>query len=189
MKESKSIQRKLLAARLDLADKISELALRKGTLYDYINDILEQTIKIESMGLSLKEIYDEMSIFASAKNVGFVLLPEALVIGLTSKAFKNDDGSLKQLFYENGQWYGKYYGDVTVFSDIMKKYLWSASEFDVKKSGKNKILTCLGTSFSDEYLQLLGQFFEGAMESLGYEAKSKEVDRGILRIHFQPKES
>jgi len=182
------MQRKLLAARLDLADKISNLALRKGTLYDYINDILEQTIKIESMGLSLKEIYDEMSIFKSAKDIGFVLLPEALVLGLTKKAFEKDDTFLKQLFYENGQWYGKYYGNITSFSEIMKKYLWSASELDVKKSGKNITLTCLGTSFSDEYSQLLSQFFEGAMESLGYVAKSTDVAKSIIRINFHPKE-
>ena len=182
------MQRKLLAARLDLADKISELALRKGTLYDYINDILEQTIKIESMGLSLKEISDEMSIFKGAKDVGFILVPEVLVNGLTKKAYEKDDKSLSKLFFENGQWYGKYYGDITLFTGIMKKYLWSASEIDVKKSGKNRILTFLGPSFSVEYSQLLCSFFEGAMDSLGYESKSKDVAKGIIRIHFQPKE-
>lgn len=182
------MQRKLLAARLDLADKISELALRKGTLYDYINDILEQTIKIESMGLSLREISDEMSIFQGAKDVGFVLVPEVLLNYLTKKAYEKEDKALGKLFFENGQWYGKYYGDVTLFSEIMKKYLWSASEVDIKKSGKNRILTCFGSSYSEEYSQLLSSFFEGAMNSLGYDVKSKDVTKGIIQIHFKPKE-
>ncbi len=183
------MQRKLLAARLDLADKISELALRKGTLYDYVNDILEQTIKIESMGLSLREIYDEMSIFKSAKDVGFALLPEALIMGLADKAYKGDrESSLEKLFFENGQWYGKYYGDVARFGEMMKKYLWSTSEFDVKKNGKVRVLTCLGSSFSEEYSKLLVFFFEGAMESLGFKSTSRDIAKGIIRISFQSKE-
>jgi hypothetical protein len=185
MKENKSIQRKLLAARLDLTEKISELALRKGTLYDYVNDILEQTIKIDSMGLTLREIYDEMSIFRSAKAVGFALLPEALVMGLAEKAYKGEGKeSLEKLFFENGQWYGKYYGDIALFEEMMKKYLWSTSEFDIKKNGKTRVLTCLGSSFSEEYSKLLCFFFEGAMESLGFKSTSKDVAKGIIRISF-----
>jgi hypothetical protein len=189
LNQSKPLQRKLLAARLDLADKISELALnRKGTLYDYINEILEQTIKIESMGLSLKEISNEMSVFKGAKDVGFVLIPEVLVIGLTKKAFEKDDESLKRLFFENGQWYGEYYGSIGLFTEIMKKYLWSASEFDIKKTGKNVVLSCLGKTFPESYSELLGYFFEGAMDSLDYCVKSKNVSKGIIHITFHPKE-
>jgi hypothetical protein len=182
------MQRKLLAARLDLADKIAALALRKGTLYDYVNDLLEQAIKIESMGLSFREIVDEMSIFQGAKDVGFVLIPEVLVNGLAKKAYDKDDKTLNTLVFENGQWYGKYYGDLNRFTEIMDKYLWSASEFEVKKSGKDKILTCLGSRFSEEYSRLLSSFFEGAMDSLGYETKSRDISKGIIRIHFHPKE-
>ena len=66
----------------------------------------------------------------------------------------------------------------------MKKYLWSTSEFDIKKNGKARVLTCLGSSFSDEYSKLLGFFFEGAMESLGFKSTSRDVAKGIIRITF-----
>lgn len=187
MKEGKSMQRKLLAARLDLAEKISEIAARRGTLYDYVNDVLEQVIRIESMGLSLREMYDEVRVFKSAKDVGFILLPEALVMGLAEKAYKDDRGSLEALFFENGQWYGKYYGDVERFEEVLRTYLWSTSEFEIKKSGKGRVLTCLGSSFSVGYLKLLGFFFEGAMDTLGFKTASKDVVKGIIRISFQPK--
>ncbi len=188
MKEGKSIQRKLLAARLDLAEKISEIAARRGTLYDYVNDVLEQVIRIESMGLSLREMHDEVGVFKSAKDVGFILLPEALVMGLAEKAYEGDRAAIEALFFENGQWYGKYYGGIERFEEYLKKYLWSTSEFEIKKNNKGRVLSCLGSSFSVEYLKLLGFFFEGAMDSMGFKTSSKDVARGIIRIQFQPKE-
>ncbi len=183
------MQRKLLAARLDLAEKISEIAARRGTLYDYVNDVLEQVIRIEAMGINLKDMYEEVGVFKSAKDVGFILLPEALVMGLAEKAYKADPKVLEAQFYENGQWYGKYYGGVERFEEHLKKYLWSTSEFEIKKSGKGRVLTCLGSSFSVEYLRLLGSFFEGAMDSMGFKTASKDVARGIIRIQFQQKVS
>lgn len=183
------MQRKLLAARLDLAEKISEIAARRGTLYDYVNDILEQVIRMEAMGINLRDMYDEVAVFKSAKDVGFILLPEPLIMSLAEKAYRADPKGVEAQFFESGQWYGKYYGGVDRLEEYLKKYLWSTSEFEIKKSGKGCTLTCLGSSFSVEYLRLLGSFFEGAMDTMGYKTASKDVARGIIRIQFQQRVS
>ena len=52
-------KRKMLAAEEDLANKVAELAEKRGlTVYQTVNDILEQAIRAEEQGLNLKEVVD-----------------------------------------------------------------------------------------------------------------------------------
>lgn len=180
------MQRKMLAARADLADKVSEIATRRGTLFDYVNDTLEQAIKAESMGLTLREIHDEVWIFKAAKEAGFTIFPEKIVYGVIDRAYKNQKKELQGLWYETGQWYGKYYADREKFEEMMKKLLWDVSEFQVSETDENALtLTCLSSKFSAACTELFSKFLEGALGSLGYEQEEGEVLKGVINLRFK----
>ncbi|MGQ9680058.1 MAG: hypothetical protein ACUVV4_04765 [Candidatus Bathyarchaeia archaeon] len=182
------MQRKMLAARADLADKVYEIAMRKGTLYDFVNDILEQAVRADAMGLTLREVVDERWILKDARDAGFIVFPERLVYGLIEKACKTPKRELQSLWYETGEWYGKYFADPKRFGEVMSRLLWDASEFRISKEDKDALrLTCLSSKFSESHTDLFGKFLEGAFNALGYEKESGEFFKGIINLRFKKK--
>ncbi len=175
----------MLAARVDLADKVLEIAARRGTLYDYVNDVLEQAIRAESLGLTLKEILDDRWIIKSARDAGFTVIPEKTVFELIEDAYKSlGKEKMANLWYETGQWYGKYYEDIAKFEGSVKRFFWDISEFKVSKEDENVVLTCLSSKFSEAYTELFSKFLEGAMNALGYNLDESEVSKGIISLKF-----
>ncbi len=55
MSNSSTSRRKMLAAQEDIANRIVDLAQRKDmTVYQTVNDILEQALRVEELGMSLQ---------------------------------------------------------------------------------------------------------------------------------------
>ncbi|MEM2969623.1 MAG: hypothetical protein QXR63_01650, partial [Candidatus Bathyarchaeia archaeon] len=179
------MKRKLLAARLDLADKISEISSRKGTLYDYVNDILEQAIRAEEIGLSLKTVLDDRWTVKAMKDAGFILVPEKLLYDLAEVAYKRfGREKTTMLWYETGQWYGHYYGDLRKFEAAIKNCFWDVSEFKILEEKETAVLTCLSSKFSATYTELFSKFLEGALNALGLSLSQCEVSKGIINLKF-----
>ncbi|MEM2112400.1 MAG: hypothetical protein QXX08_11085 [Candidatus Bathyarchaeia archaeon] len=179
------MKRKLLAARLDLADKISEISSRKGTLYDYVNDILEQAIRAEEIGLSLKTVLDDRWTVKAMKDAGFILVPEKLLYDLAEVAYKRvGKEKTTMLWYETGQWYGHYYGDLRKFEAAIKNCFWDVSEFKILEEKETAVLTCLSSKFSATYTELFSKFLEGALNALGLSLSQCEVSKGIINLKF-----
>jgi len=179
------VKRKLLAARVDLADKISEIASRKGTLYDYVNDVLEQAIRAEELGVTLKKVLDDRWLIKSARDAGFIMVPEKIFYDLTEDACKNiGKERLRKLWYETGEWYGKYYDDLDRFVDAVRKYFWDVLELTLSEEGEIVSLTCLSSKFSEVYTELFSNFLEGALDALEYSLEESEVSKGIIRMRF-----
>jgi len=100
------MKRKMLAARFDLADKISMISARRGTLYDYLNDILEQAIRAEELGLTLKDVLDDRWMIIAARDAGFIVVPEKIVYDLAEVSYKRvGKEKMMGLWYETGQLY------------------------------------------------------------------------------------
>ncbi len=179
------MKRKMLAARLDLADKISDISSRKGTLYDYVNDILEQAIRAEEIGLSLKTVLDDRWAVKAMKDAGFILVPEKILYDLTETAYRRvGREKMRMLWYETGQWYGHYYGDLKKFEAAVKSCFWDVSEFKILEENETVILTCLSSKFSATYTELFSKFLEGALAALGFSLNQDEVSKGIINLKF-----
>ena len=179
------MKRKMLAARLDLADKISMISARRGTLYDYVNDILEQAIRAEDLGLTLRDVLDDRWMIKTARDAGFTVIPEKIMYDLTESAYKRvGKEKMTGLWYETGQWYGRYYEDLKKFEVSVKRYFWDVSEFRISEEGKDTVLTCLSSKFSATYTELFSKFLEGALNALGYNLNQGEVSKGIINLKF-----
>ena len=175
----------MLAARLDLADKISEIAARRGTLYDYVNDILDQAIRAESLGLTLKEVLDDRWLIQTARDAGFTVVPEKIVHDLIENAYgKLGKRKMTSLWYETGRWYGRYYEDLSKLASAVRRFFWDVSEFKMSKEDGNVSLTCLSSKFSEAHTELFGKFLEGAFNALGYDLDESDVSKGIISLRF-----
>jgi len=178
-------RRKMLAARVDLADKISEIAARRGTLYDYVNDVLEQAVRAESLGLTLKEVLDDRWVIQDARDAGFAIVPEKVFYEVTEDAYDRlGKRKMTSLWYEIGQWYGKYYEDLGRFEGSVRRFFWDISEFKISEDDEKLVLTCLGSKFSEAYTELFSKFLEGALNALGYSLDGGEVSKGIISLRF-----
>jgi hypothetical protein len=179
------MKRKMLAARLDLADKISVIAARRGKLYDYVNDVLEQAIRAEDLGLTLRDVLDDRWMIKSMRDAGFTVVPEKIMYDLTESAYKRvGKEKMSGLWYETGQWYGRYYEDLRKFETAVKRYFWDVSEFKISEEGRDLVLTCLSSRFSATYTELFSKFLEGALDALGYGLTQGEVSKGIVNLRF-----
>lgn len=182
----KSYRRKMLAAREDLVDRISEIARKRGTLYDFVNEILQEVIRADSLGVSLRDIIDERGILKDAKDSGFTLVPARLWYDLVDKAYAHFGGDwMKDLWFECGQWYGKYYGDLDRFSAAVRRLLWDLSEFDLSVEGEYLAVKCIILNSSYSYADLFSKFIEGALNTFGYEPISEDVSKGVVNLRFR----
>jgi hypothetical protein len=179
------MKRKMLAARLDLADRISTIAARKGTLFDYVNDVLEQAIRAEDLGLTLSDVLEDRWMIKAARDAGFAVVPEKIVYDTTESAYKRvGKEKMTGLWYETGQWYGRYYEDLRKFETAVNRYFWDISEFKISQEGKDVVLTCLSSKFSAKYTELFSKFLEGALNALGYSLDQGDVSKGIINLKF-----
>lgn len=176
----------MLAAREDLADKVSEIAMKRGTVYDYLNETLREAIRADSLGLSLKEVIDERWIVEIAKDGGFTFVPERLWFDIVERAYQHSGKrSIRDLWYETGQWYGRYYGDLDKLRDVIKKLIWGLSEFEMSSEDGNVILRCISPKFSRSYSDLFSKFLEGALNILGYDLVGGDILKGVINLKFK----
>jgi len=176
-------RRKMLAARGNLADRISEIAARRGTLYDFVNDVLEQAVRAESLGLSLKDVLDNVLLINAARDAGFTVIPERIVRELIEDAYeKVGKRKMTEIWYETGKWYGNYYEDLARFENSIRSFFWDISEFGIDVQGEGAVLTCLSSKFSEAYTELFSKFLEGALNAFGYNLNESEVSKGIISL-------
>lgn len=185
MEEKRKMKRKMLAARADLADKVSEIAARRGTLYDYVNDVLEQAIRAEALGLTIKEVLDDLWLIKSAKDAGFTIIPEKIIYDIIEDAYERlSKRRMMNLWYETGRWYGRYYEDIGRFESSIRKFFWDVSEFKVSVEDEHLDLVCLSSKFSEAHTRLFSKFLEGALNAFGYDLDESDVSKGIIILKF-----
>ena len=105
-----SSRRKMLAAQEDIANEIVELAKRKDmTVYQTVNDILEQAIRVDKMGFTLEEVVEERWMLERAREIGFTFTIEHLLYLTVDSAFEENSEKFLEIWTDMGNWYGKYF--------------------------------------------------------------------------------
>jgi hypothetical protein len=184
-------KRKMLAAEEDLANRVAKLAEKRGlTVYQTVNDMLEQALRAEEQGLTLKEAVDRGDKMDRARDMGLTFTVEHLYYQVVDSAFGNDKQRAKDLWRDMGFWYGKYFlskGDepFKTLTDALT-FLTLGSQFHIEQ-GKNGqvIISCINEKYTKGYTQVFAVFIEAAFQVLGYKTVENETDRGIIQIKFE----
>lgn len=185
-------RRKMLAADEELANRVVELAKRRGTtVFQTVNEILEQALRVEEAGLRLREIVEERGIIERARGLGFTFTVERLLYEVAELAYERSRGQASQMWLEMGRWYGKYLNsmgkeNLRAFREAMELLAFGPPEYEVREGRGGQVsVSLIGERLTQGYLSLLSLFIEGIFENFGYKVNKKEVSRGLLKMGFE----
>lgn len=183
-------KRKMLAAEEDLANRVALFAEKRGlTVYQTVNDILEQALRAEGEGVNLKEALDRRGDMERARAMGLTFAVEHLYYQVIDAAYSEDKIKIKELWRDMGFWYGKYFKGrsnepVNELVDALR-FLTHGSQFASEKDkGEALTISCINEKYPRGYTEVFSIFIESAFQVLGYQTAENEVSRGIIKIRL-----
>ena len=190
MSNSSLSRRKMLAAQEDIANRIVELAQRKDmTVYQTVNDILEQALRVEELGMSLRQVVDERWMLERAQETGFTFTIEQLLYRTVDEAYESDKEKYSAIWREMGHWYGKYYQakheqPLDAFKEALELFTLGTSEYTLENNNRDLTFSFIGEKLTPGYIELFSVFIEELLAVLGYKIKIKEINRGIIKLEM-----
>jgi hypothetical protein len=180
----------MLAAQEDIANLIAELAKRRDmTVYQTVNDILEQALRVEGMGLSLRDVVDERWMLERAREIGFTFTVEQLLYGIVDEAYEENKEKAVKMWREMGHWYGKYFqakheNPLEAFREAMELFCVGSAEYTLEHSSRELTFSLIGEKLTPGYAELFGAMVEELLLVLGYKVKDRELRKGMLRLRL-----
>jgi len=190
-------EKKLLAVQGDLAQRIIEIANRKGmTVYSFTNEILQQAIKAEGMGKSLEDIVERFRLLEIERDSGAVFAATDALLYMVERLYQQERERLLEKWYESGRWYGKYL-QIKINDgeplNTLEKFLEACSpkscEIRILREGDKLTLNRLSPNESLEYTEAFSKFLEGVIHSFEYETKRNDISKGLIVLEFERKNS
>lgn len=188
-------EKKLLAVDGEIAQKIIEIANRKGmTVYNFTNYILQQAIKAENLNRSLDDIVERFRLLEIVQDSGAIFATTDILSYMVKRLYQQEKEKLCVKWYKSGLWYGKYlqvkFGNGEPL-EMLKKLLDAcapkSSEVRIVKEGDKLSLHRVSPTDSLEYTELFSKFLEGVIHSFGYETKKNDVSKGLIALEFERK--
>ncbi len=184
-----STGRKMLAAREDLADKMSAIAAQRGlTLFSLINELLEVAIKVDDMGISLRETVDAYELTREAQNASFTLVLESLLYDTADLATEKANSETLKIWFDAGVWVARRYlargekDPLGAYEREVKVFGWNISSFTLDRMGPKVAIRMVSPRFSKNYTVLFSRYLMGILKGSGYEVTFNEVGRGNIRL-------
>jgi hypothetical protein len=180
----------MLAAQEDIANLIADLAKRKDmTVYQTVNDILEQALRVEGMGLSLREVVDERWMLERAREIGFTFTVEQLLYRVVDEAYEENRERTAKMWREMGHWYGKYFqakheNPLEAFREAMELFCLGSAEYSLEQNSRDITLNFIGEKLTPGYTELFSLMVEEILLVLGYKVKDRELRKGMVRLHL-----
>ena len=159
------------------------------TLNGYIEEALQQAVKVFQSGQNLNGMVHYFEILQSQKASGAIFMPLTVFDFLIHKVYATDKDQLLDTWFESGKWYGKYITEkfenpVQALADLLQAARWDLNEVNVKKiDGKIK-LRCTSTSLTKEGTELLLKFISGALDGMAYKILNNEFMKGLILVEF-----
>ncbi len=187
-----STRRKMLAADERLANRIVDMAKRReSTVYQTVNDILEQALRVDEMGLSLEEVVSERGMIEKAKKMGLTFTMENLLYDVVELAYDSSQDKLSEMWREVGSWYGKFFSNkandgLGYFEEVMTLMTLGNPVFSIERGKKGLVtVSCVGEGFSSGFTSVLSTFIEGVFDTFDMKLTDKENSKGIIRLRFE----
>jgi hypothetical protein len=179
----------MLAARDDLADKIGKIADRRGfTLFGMVNDLLDLAIKVDSMGISLKEAVDSFELAREVKDASFTLVLESLLYDTAQIAYERASEKTLKIWFDAGEWIAQRYiargekDPIVSYEKELKVFGWNIPGITVERTGKSVSFRILSPRFSESYTTLFNRYLQGILNGSGYVVTFNEVGKGNIRL-------
>lgn len=194
-----SQRRKVLVAREDLVNAISSFARKRGsTLYSYLNEILEQAIRAENLGVNLRDALDSYEILKANRNANQVIIPAEVLTAIVNKISEDPAtlNTIENLWREAGKWYGEYIsirfrenlkdGEKLLkeIEKLLKEIRWELVDLVIEPEGNGIRVRGVAPQQSVEIMKMISMFIEGVLETFGYRVGRRNIYKGIIDISF-----
>jgi hypothetical protein len=179
----------MLAARDDLADKASEIAAKRGfTLFGLVNSLLELAVKVEGMGITLKETVDSYELAQEIRDASFTLVLESLLYETAGIAYERATEKTLKTWFDAGVWIAQRYlargvkDPLAAYEKELKVFAWNIPSVSFAWSGKEVSVRILSPRFTETYTVLFNQYLQGIFSGSGYDVTFNEIGRGNIRL-------
>jgi len=189
LEKKRKVRRKSFAAREDLLDDMNKVAKQGDlSLYRFLNQIFELTLRANEMGVTLSSLLDSRELLKDAMEGGFTLGLESLWYDMAEIAYTKAKNKTLSAWFDAGVWFAKRYvtGETDdpfeAFKKDLKDFTWNVPELDVANKSDSVSVRIVSPRFTEAYTFLFLSFLEGALDAFGYKVDSKEVSRGLIRL-------
>jgi len=188
-------RRKVLVAREDLVNMLSIIARRRGsTLYSLTNEIIEQAIRAESLGISIREALDTYEILKANRNANQTIVPIDVLSAIIDR-ISGDQKALSEienLWREAGKWYGEYISirfrenfkdsekAIKEIEKMLKEIRWEFVDLVIEKEDNGVRVRCVAPQQSVTLMKMISMFIEGVLEAFGYRVERRNIYKGII---------
>jgi len=179
------------AARGDLLGRLSEIAKQKNrTLSSLVNELFEQTIKAEAVGVNLHQAVEAMNTIKAAREAGFILGFEPLWYAMAEIAYREAEDETCRMWFETGVSLAKRNLKVNSKDPLsglirdLNIFMMHAVEFNVQRTGNLVKFIIANPNFNESYSFLLSRPLQGALETLGYKIVESDIS-GFIRLVIQ----
>ncbi len=191
-KEDSKDRRHFFAVHSDVAESFAQIAAQKNmTLYGALTDILREAVQLELQGNSITDASSAMRQIKTAREAGYVMVPENLWYELVESKSKADRNGTIREFREAGSWIGRYVLAKSHTADIalslresLAPLTFDCTDFNIEGTDKLRI-TCFNPSHSQIYTELFSTLLVAIVESLGYSVSERVSSRGAIILGFE----
>ncbi len=190
--EPRQVKRKVIAAREDLVNELAIIAKKRGsTLYALVNEIIEQAIRAEAMGVALREVLDVYEFLRANRAAGLTTLP---IDFLNTLASRNSDDNILKLAHECGKWYGEFLlirfapnttepQDLAPFIErILRETRWELTEVSARAENDCVRIRAVSLVLNAEATKIVARYIEGLLNAFNYYTKHVNTHRGIIDV-------
>ena len=185
--------RRLLAARLDLAEEVARIARsRNQTVYGFLNSVLEQVLRVYRAGLRLEDVVSSYMVLKTLKSLGFTPLPEEIAFKALNALSRSGSEVGRLSALKLGEWYGRALkvqlpklSGFEILELVLREVAWGASETSVSRDDGLITVRCVDPRFPPSYTQLLAQLVEGMALSMGFKPVRRYITRGVVLLTFK----
>jgi len=190
MSKGRSKGKRLIPIPEALLRGLMEASSKEGKpLNRYIEEALQQAIKVFETGQNLKGMIRYFEILQSQKASGAIFTPLTVFDFLTSKVYATDKEKLLDVWFESGKWYGKYLTEkfedpVQALAELLQAARWDLNEVNVKEIDGKVKFRCTSTALTKAGTELLLKFIEGALDGMKCETVKSEFMKGLVLVEF-----
>ena len=188
MSERRGKGKRLIPVPESLLRGLVDASSKEGKpLNRYIEEALQQAVKVFESGQNLKGMVHYFEILQSQKASGAIFTPLTVFDFMINKVYATDKDKLLDVWFESGKWYGKYIKEkfenpIQALADLLQAARWDLNEVNVSIIGENVKLRCTSTALTKEGTELLLKFIAGALDGMNCEIFKNEFMKGLILV-------
>jgi len=159
------------------------------SLYRYVNDIFELTIKANEIGVTFDRLLQSRELLNDARENGYTLGLESLWYAMADLSYSGSKRKSLQNWFDAGVWLAKRYitgkseDPFETFKTDLQDFTWNIPELEFNRKKDKLSIRVVSPRLPESYTMLFMSLLEGAIQTFGYHLKSKDTSRGIICLH------